>query len=536
MPTASQTLSRAPLHRLDDLIPETVEEVLQVIENESISSRRKTEIALRINPPEKLLREKEHRDQLFNLLDPEEAEELVDELGFVDVDNPYVELRNSQYYRGTEREEILFEFFDVELPEDNDEDSKPGLISLYPEYGLFDYQRNVSDRIETRLDSSDNRVFLHMPTGSGKTRITMNTVCNVVKNSEPGLVLWLAEGQELLDQAAEEFETAWNHLGNREVEISRFYGSYDWDKIEEGFVVAGLQKLWNKQKSEPTFLPNFSNDISLVVFDEAHRSVANIYQKMLDRLMFFNEDCGLMGLSATPGRSYDDRQADRKLVELYNQNKVSIDVPGHHDPFEFLTSEGYLSEPEFNKLKMNRQILAKELVQELEGLSRGQEYPSRALERLAEDDFRNIRITKKVLDLIDEGHNRIILFATTVDHARIISAVLKAQGVKSSVITSETPSYIREREINRYTKKNNTPRVLCNYSVLTTGFNAPQTSATVIARPTTSLVLYSQMVGRAIRGPEVGGTKEAEIWTVIDTELPGFGDLAEAFWNWEDVW
>jgi len=78
--------------------------------------------------------------------------------------------------------------------------------------------------------------------------------------------------------------------------------------------------------------------------------------------------------------------------------------------------------------------------------------------------------------------------------------------------------------------------VICNYGVLTTGFDAPNTSATVIARPTKSLVLYSQMVGRATRGPKAGGNVTCEISTVVDIGLPGFGDLAEAFTNWEDVW
>jgi len=536
MTTVSQTLSRAPLHEIDDLIPDSVEDVIEILENESLSSKRKANIALRVNPPEKLLRDKDHRNRLIKLLKEDEAGELVEELDFDDVDNSYTKLRNSRYYRGSRREEILFDFFGVDLPDDGEEDSTPGLICLDPEYGLFDYQRNVLYGVESYLQSEDNRVFLHMPTGSGKTRITMSKVCDVVKNSDPGLVLWLAEGQELLDQAAEEFESAWEHLGDREVEISRFYESYEWDDIEEGFIVAGLRKLWNKEKNSATFLTNFSSNVSLVVFDEAHRSVADTYQKMLERLTHFNSDCGLMGLSATPGRTYSNPEADRKLSELYHRNKVSIDVPGYDDPFEFLTSEGYLSEPEFKNLEMNERILTQELLNELEGISQGQEYPSKVLDKLAEYDLRNIRITNKILDLIDEGHTRIILFATTVDHAQIISAILKSQDIESSVITSQTPGYLRNKEIRRFKKNNNTPRILCNYNVLTTGFDAPQTSAAVIARPTTSLVLYSQMVGRAIRGPEVGGTEEAEIWTVIDTDLPGFGSLTEAFWNWEDVW
>ena len=75
-----------------------------------------------------------------------------------------------------------------------------------------------------------------------------------------------------------------------------------------------------------------------------------------------------------------------------------------------------------------------------------------------------------------------------------------------------------------------------NFGVLTTGFDAPAASAALIARPTKSLVLYSQMVGRVIRGPKAGGTDRCEVVTVVDTTLPGFGDVAEAFTNWEDVW
>lgn len=78
--------------------------------------------------------------------------------------------------------------------------------------------------------------------------------------------------------------------------------------------------------------------------------------------------------------------------------------------------------------------------------------------------------------------------------------------------------------------------MIVNYGVLTTGFDAPKTSSVLITRPTKSLVLYSQMVGRAIRGKLAGGNEEAEIVTVVDTTLPGFGNLAEAFKNWEDVW
>ena len=535
MPTVAEVLSRAPKHEVDSLIPESVSQILEVLNSESLSSQRRVEIALSINPPEQLLREKAYRDRLFIRLNEDEAENLANKLGIGHEGNVYSSLKNSRFYRNSTRESTLFDFFHANVPEIENEEA-PGSVNITPEYGLFDYQQTVFKDAMNHLGRYDNRVFLHMPTGSGKTRISMSIVCNIIRQDDSGIVVWLAEGQELLEQAVEEFEAAWTHLGNREVQISRFYGNYEWEDIDQGFIAAGLQKLWNKEKNSATFLWNLSTDVSLVVFDEAHRSTADTYQKMIERLTEMNDSCGLLGLSATPGRTYADRSADRELSDLYNQNKVAIDVPGYEDPFSYLITEGYLSDPEFHPLNMTDRTLTEDLRKEVEGMSRGQEYSKRVLEQLTEDEQRNLKIIRKILDLIDEGHTRIILFATTVKHARIISAALKGQNIESAVITAETPDYVREREIDSFKAASEEPRVLCNYNVLTTGFDAPLTSAAVIARPTTSLVLYSQMVGRAIRGPEVGGTEEADIWTVIDTDLPGFGDLPEAFWNWEDVW
>lgn len=534
MPTVSEVLSRLPDDQTKFLIPDSVGDILAVLEREPLNSKREVDVALSIVPPEQLLRDKDHRNRIFNLLEEDEAKQLVNKAGIKKNGNPFGVLKSSQFFKGSNREKALFDFFDVEIPDTSDDEAS-GLVHIEAKYGLFNYQQTVFDQAIKHFDKGNDRVFLHMPTGSGKTRISMSIVSHMIKESDPGIVLWLAEGQELLDQAVDEFETAWTHLGNQEVQVSRFYSNYSWNDVDQGFIVAGLQKLWNKEKTSSTFLWDLSEEISLVVFDEAHQSVADTYQRMISRLTF-NDNCQLLGLSATPGRTYADRSADRELSELYNRNKISIDISGYDDPFSYLISNGYLSEPNFHTIDINGGSLTEELQKEVQSMSRGQEYSKAVLKQLTKDDHRNVRIVRKILNLIDNGHTRIILFATTVKHARIISAVLKGHDIESAVITAETPEYVRNQQIEKFKDDTEEPRVMCNYNVLTTGFDAPLTSAAVIARPTTSLVLYSQMVGRAIRGPEVGGTEEADIWTVIDTDLPGFGDLPEAFWNWEDVW
>ena len=106
----------------------------------------------------------------------------------------------------------------------------------------------------------------------------------------------------------------------------------------------------------------------------------------------------------------------------------------------------------------------------------------------------------------------------------------------AGVITAATDPDDRSTVIDRFRTRSNEPMALLNYGVLTAGFDAPATSCVVVARPTLSVVLYSQMVGRGLRGKRVGGNDTCEIWTVVDTKLPGFRSVADAFQNWEELW
>ena len=141
-----------------------------------------------------------------------------------------------------------------------------------------------------------------------------------------------------------------------------------------------------------------------------------------------------------------------------------------------------------------------------------------------------------VESLLKAGHKRMLVFAASVELTRLLAAVLNMRGVEGYAITGGTSKQARSNAVRAFKSNVTQSIVLVNYGVLTTGFDAPKASAGVIARPTKSLVLYSQMIGRLIRGPKAGGTESCEVVTVVDTRLPGFGDIAEAFSNWEDIW
>ena len=77
--------------------------------------------------------------------------------------------------------------------------------------------------------------------------------------------------------------------------------------------------------------------------------------------------------------------------------------------------------------------------------------------------------------------------------------------------------------------------MLVNFNILTAGFDAPITNTVVIARPTDSLVQYSQMAGRAMRGLKSKGNENCKIYTVRD-DIPAFTSVVRAFKHWDSLW
>ena len=158
--------------------------------------------------------------------------------------------------------------------------------------------------------------------------------------------------------------------------------------------------------------------------------------------------------------------------------------------------------------------------------------PASVLAKLGQDAGRNACILGEIASLVEKDHS-VLVFACSVDHAHLLSELLLLRDVESRCIDGTTPRHERARFIDAY--REGAVQVLVNYGVLTTGFDAPNTSAIVIARPTASLVLYSQMVGRGIRGPRVGGNAECILVDLKDN-ISGFPDERQAFTYFDRAW
>ena len=408
--------------------------------------------------------------------------------------------------------------------------SETGLITVSPKFPLYSYQRQVLADIVRALSSPERRAVAHLPTGAGKTRIAAHTACHLLNERDinDSLVIWLAATEELCEQAAAQLSEAWTHLGRRDACIHRHWGSRSLDlrRLPSGFLVTGLAKLRSAAFQDNTLLAHLAHCAAAIIFDEAHQAVAKTYSFITEQLCSVRPP--LLGLTATPGRSANLTEDDYRLASMFNHNKVSIDPRGHDNPVTYLIQNRYLADPRFVPVSFESDAA-------IADPQPGMDYSTDDLDRLGRNRERTFKIAE-LAKAAARRHPRTIVFCPSVESALECNKLLQEKRIVTNVITANTPSEDRRAIIDFFRSDSREHVVLFNYGVLTAGFDAPRTRCVIIARPTTSLVLYSQMAGRAMRGPRAGGNSKAEILTVADTNLPGFGSVTDAFTNWEELW
>ncbi len=120
------------------------------------------------NNGSQLLFDKEIRKKIIWKLTEREAISLLEELGATDFENPYKKLAEARYFGN--KEQILFDFFDVELPPKEETIFVPDTERIDSDYTLHPYQKDIVLRsMETLHQKDGTRFMIHMPTGSGKT-------------------------------------------------------------------------------------------------------------------------------------------------------------------------------------------------------------------------------------------------------------------------------------------------------------------------------------------------------------------------------
>ncbi len=405
-----------------------------------------------------------------------------------------------------------------------------GPIKLPP---LHDYQGDVYEGLRVIISngSGRRRGVVSLPTGGGKTRVVVQASVELILNCETGnrTVLWVAQTDELCEQAVQAFRQVWINCGSlsTDLRICRLWGGNPNPRKPElgkpTVIVASIQTLSGRVNSLDL---EWLMKTGMMVIDECHHAITPSYTKLLRWLGAEgraqhepeHEEPAIIGLSATPFRGNDEATA--WLANRFD-NKLLPNDPG--SLYAKLRHDRVLAREEYEPLKLPTQLPAalRAKLEEMAARIASDEMPEgielleEINQQLAVDEKRNDELLKAVAQRVAEhSQTSILFFCNSVLHAGEMAARLHLQGIAAAAISGETPSPARKDFLEKF--KDGRIKVLCNHSVLTTGFDAPKTDMILIARQVFSRVRYMQMVGRGLRGPKNGGTEQCKIVTVDD--------------------
>lgn len=418
-------------------------------------------------------------------------------------------------------------------------------IEIPKEYlGLHNYQKRVKDTSTKMLLENEHKKFMiHMPTGSGKTKTCVESIIDYMRTtiSEEGFVIWFAHSKELCEQAYVTLKNMWRFRGDESIDFYKVFGDTDinlniLDK-KRAVLFVGFQKfnslLISKDSDVISFRTKIASKSKLVIVDEAHKSMAPTYKNAIDYCVNNYADCKLIGLTATPGRTNDESEENVFLANFFDNNLITIrDEYGveQNNPLLYLQENNYLA-------KINDQILQFDLMVNTKLTTNAEELTTTQLEEIAKqaviNPTRNIKILETIKDRLEiDPKESILIFAASTEHCIVLDMIFKKEGISSEYILGSSRKESRNMAIENF--KNKKINVLINYSVLSTGFDAPKLNTLIIARTINSNILGSQIIGRALRGELNGGNLTNNI-IVLKDNITGL-DPSFLFSYWETFW
>lgn len=339
-------------------------------------------------------------------------------------------------------------------------------------FQLRDYQQRLCDAVWQHMWTTTDRILLQCPTGAGKTEMFAEIICRYRQRYPQDQVVCVAHRRELIDQMVD-------RLARRGVTAKPLYGGTtadpDWPVI-----CASIQTMASSQSPVPP--PNRPQSVGLLIIDEAHHVTEG---SQYDRLFGWYPHAKVLGVTATPTR-LDGKGLDYAFDELIVGPSVyELIRRGYLCPYRYYVG----MKPQLDKVR----VVAGDynLSQLAEAVN---------TRELLGDLFTNwVKYTG--------GTKSTVTFAVNIKHSLTIRNMYLSQGVPCAHIDGTTPPEERNRILEEFRAKK--ILVLTNVGIVTEGFDMPTIEVVQLARPTKSLSLYLQMVGRGLRIAE--GKSEAII-------------------------
>ncbi len=394
-------------------------------------------------------------------------------------------------------------------------------------YQLRPYQKTAVDETIRHFQKSKEPAVVVLPTGAGKSLV----IAELAKIAK-GRVLVLAHVKELVEQNSEKFKSFGLEAGIYSAGLAK-------KEFDHKIIFGSIQSVANSGEDF------YQESFSLLIIDECHRvslESETQYLQVITKLKSVNENLCILGLTATPYRLgmgwIYEYHLEKKIIRSKEGSRffkfclfelsLSYMIKNH-----FLTPPIMIDSPvasyDFSKLEL-----------------KNNRYSNQEIESILKDQSRiTPTIIKNIVD-ISEDRLGVMIFTSSVAHA---FEIMKSLPMGSAIVTGETSLEERSEIIEAFKRKE--IKFLVNVSVLTTGFDAPHVDVIAILRPTESVSLYQQIVGRGLRlspgksdclildytglghnifSPEIEDHKPNSEAVVVDVACPKCG-LINQFWG-----
>lgn len=325
-----------------------------------------------------------------------------------------------------------------------------GRANAAPRIALRPRQQDALTTIFQRLHAGVDKQLIALPTGVGKTVLGVHTANHFDRT------LFLVPRQELLEQAVATFNDA---LPGEPLGII-------WGRKSDHharFNVGMIQTVHARLAKIP------ADQFDLVIVDEAHHAGAKTWRKTLDH---FTPKLRL-GLSATPERS-----DGVPLSNLFDEVSYEMTIRD-------AVLEGYLVKPVGIQIRTDTEL---DEVHTVAG-----DFNQGELAATVDTPGRNHLVVDKYQE--HAAGRRAVIFCVSIAHAQNVAKAFQAAGINADWVSGDDTD--RETKIAKL--KRGELQILTNAMILTEGFDSPEISAVLMARPTKSKALYIQCAGRGLR-------------------------------------
>lgn len=323
---------------------------------------------------------------------------------------------------------------------------------------LRDYQLAAIDSVYEQWRTTP-RTIVVLPTGTGKTQIA----CGVI-NRRPGRTLFLAHRQELIDQAANRLRQFGHEVEIEKADLRATRGG-------QSHVVASIQTIHRRADQ---FDPD---EFALVIIDEVHHAIGKSYRKVIDRF----SGAKVLGLTATP-----DRLDGEALGNV-------VDSVAYEYTIQQAMVDGWLCPLKIARVKVRGIDLSS--LRTLAG-----DFEQGELDRIMSSEENLHKVAKPTVELA--GERKTIVFCVSVAGAYKMAEIINryAGDGKAFAIDGTTQADNRRHELRAFAEGRR--QFFCNVGIATEGYDQPDVACVSMARPTKSRALFTQMVGRGLRGGE----------------------------------